>query len=157
MVRGENFTAAVDMVVEQCCNCGLAFAMTADFRKRMLDSRVKGRGTTFYCPAGHPQWYTGETEADKLRRERDRLKQNQAYLEDRRREAEERADHQAARARGYKGHAAKLTKRAKAGVCPCCQRSFENLRRHMEHEHPKFGEVTISTEGTARLIEEPAA
>jgi hypothetical protein len=147
MVSGENFTAAVDMVIEQCCNCGITFAMTAEFKKDRLERRPNDQ--TFYCPRGHAQHYTGESEATKLRRERDRLKQREAYLEDQRREANERADHQAARARGYKGHAAKLTKRAKAGVCPCCQRSFENLRRHMEHEHPKFGDAFVAEEAEA--------
>tara|TARA_Y100000310_G_scaffold338946_1_gene430083 strand:- start:1163 stop:1354 length:192 start_codon:yes stop_codon:yes gene_type:complete len=41
----------------------------------------------------------------------------------------------------YKGQVTKLKNRAKAGVCPCCNRTFQNLSRHMETKHPDFGEV----------------
>ena len=26
------------------------------------------------------------------------------------------------------------------GVCPCCNRSFENLRNHMHTQHPDYGQ-----------------
>ena len=32
----------------------------------------------------------------------------------------------------------KLKKRVAAGVCPCCQRSFINLRRHMTTQHADY-------------------
>jgi len=135
-VRGATFTAAVEMVVEECCNCGMAFAMPREFKNDRLKRRRNDM--SFYCPRGHAQHYTGESEEVKLRRERDQLKQREAYLEDMRREAEQRAEHERNRANGYKGHATRITKRAKAGVCPCCNRSFENLRRHMADQHPQF-------------------
>ena len=135
-VRGMTLTVSQDLVTETCCECGMLFAMTADFRKTRLERRPGD--LTFYCPRGHAQHYTGESEATKLRRERDRLKQNAAYLEDRRCAAEAEADYQRRRANGYKGHAAKITKRAKAGVCPCCNRHFTALERHMASKHPDY-------------------
>lgn len=135
--RGTEFVAGLNMVVETCCQCGMAFAMTRDFQNRALKNRGQN-GQVFYCPAGHRQWYTGESEADKLRRERDRLKQNEAWYEQRNRELREEAEHQRHRANGYKGYATKLRKRAKAGVCPCCNRHFEQLARHMANRHPEF-------------------
>ena len=93
----------------------------------------------FYCTHGHPQCFAeGESVETALRRERDQLKQRQAYLHDCIKEEREKAEHERRRANGYKGHATKITKRAKAGVCPCCNRSFENLRRHMAGQHPTF-------------------
>lgn len=133
---GAAFTFSQEMIVETCCNCGIAFAMTADFRNDRL--KRKPNDKSFYCPRGHPQHFTGESEETKLRRERDRLKQEQAYLEDRARQAREEAEHERRRANGYKGHAARITKRAKAGVCPCCNRTFVQLARHMATQHPQF-------------------
>jgi hypothetical protein len=26
-------------------------------------------------------------------------------------------------------------------VCPCCNRTFSNLQRHMAHKHPQFAKV----------------
>lgn len=134
-----------DLVIEHCCACSIAFAMPAEFQAR-AKAKPGANGMLFYCPAGHSQYYTGESEADRLRRENNRLKQNQAYLEDQRRLATEDAEHQRRRANGYKGHAARISKRAKAGICPCCNRSFENLRRHMEGQHPEFGSEAIERE-----------
>lgn len=39
---------------------------------------------------------------------------------------------------GVKGVLKKFKNRVHHGVCPCCQRSFENLRRHMASKHPEF-------------------
>lgn len=123
-----------DYVNEQCGECGITFG----FPKAVRDTRLQDL-KTWYCPNGHPRVFNaGHTEADKLRRERDRLKQSVAYQLDCTRRAEEEAEHQKRRANGYKGHAARITKRAKAGVCPCCNRTFAQLARHMATQHPTF-------------------
>lgn len=136
--RGATFVAEVKLVVETCCNCHMQFAMPAELKQRLLDGRKNGESKPFYCPAGHIQIYIGESEADQLRRERDRLKQDTTYLEGQRKRADEEAEHQRHRANGYKGALAKTKKRVAAGVCPCCTRSFANLQRHMATKHPEF-------------------
>lgn len=101
---------------------------------------------SFYCLHGHSNVYReGESELDKIRRERDRLKQQAAQKDDELRWARqseqrqrEEAQHQRNRANGYKGHATRITKRAKAGICPCCNRHFTALERHMATKHPEF-------------------
>lgn len=52
-----------DYVIISCCNCGMDFAITADFDGELLKSK-----RLFYCVNGHPQSYTGETEQQKLDR-----------------------------------------------------------------------------------------
>jgi len=100
----------------------------------------------FFCPYGHEAVFSEEeTEVDKLRRERDRLKQDAARLNDEiewqrkaKETAREEAKYERARANGYKGHATRITRRAKAGMCPCCRRTFSNMADHMRKEHPTF-------------------
>lgn len=41
-------------------------------------------------------------------------------------------------ASAYKGQATRLRNRIKAGVCPRCNRTFQNLQRHMAGQHPEF-------------------
>jgi len=142
--RGITYEVTQQMVTEQCCNCGVVFAMAKEFHDQCR-ARPGPNGKSFYCPAGHGQHYQGETEADKLRRERDRLAQRVAQKEDEismwRATADDqrdKAEHERRRANGYKGHAAKITKRAKAGICPCCNRHFVALERHMATKHPTF-------------------
>ena len=116
-----------------CHKCNMQFAVSNAFYATALQMK---EDLTFYCPAGHPQVFvSGESQETKLRRERDRLKQNTAMLEDSLRHAN--ADRDAARrsASAYKGTATRMKNRAKAGVCPCCNRTFLNLARHMKSQH----------------------
>lgn len=93
----------------------------------------------FYCAYGHRQFYVeGETEADKLRRERDRLAQQIAERDDRIRAERDRADAAERRSAAARGQVTKIKNRVGAGVCPCCTRSFSNLRRHMETQHSDY-------------------
>lgn len=135
-VRGQTFSAAIDMVVEQCCNCGVTFAMTKDFKDEKLKYRDNHNRRSFYCPNGHPQWYLGETEEQKLKRELAQTENDKKWYERRYKEESQRADHERHRANGYKGHATRITKRVKAGVCICCNRTFKDLAAHMATKHP---------------------
>ena len=109
-----------------CCgDCGIEFQVPDHF----YNERYK-TGKGWSCPNGHNRAFK-ESEADKLRRERDRLKQDAARLEDERREAVARAE------RAEKAHK-KLKKRTAAGTCPCCKRTFSNMSEHMKHQHPEF-------------------
>lgn len=101
----------------------------------LQESALCNRGVIqFFCAYGHGQYYIeGESEESKLRRERDRLKQDAARLEYECIDTIARAD---------KAEKAikRLKKRASAGTCPCCQRTFSNMATHMRNQHPSFGD-----------------
>lgn len=113
-----------------CCACSMLFAVPKDFnRRRREDSK------SFYCPAGHAQHYKpGGSEADRLKRDLERERQVREAAESRAGKAEQNL---AQVARAHR----KMRERVMNGVCPCCNRSFGNLRDHMKTEHPDFGEV----------------
>lgn len=70
----------------QCCRCKEAFGLA-----QSTYDTLQRNEHIFRCPWGHEQHFTGgPTEADKLRRERDRLKQDAARLQDEIRVAQER-------------------------------------------------------------------
>jgi hypothetical protein len=140
--------AIVAELIEQTCGeCGCVWGFPTELRKQRLKD-----GKPFYCPNGHGRRFTqGNTEEDKLRRENQRLKQEQAYLEDSRRRAIEDAERQRRRANGYKGHATRITKRAKAGICPCCNRTFQQLARHMATQHPTFTPLEVIEGGKSAV------
>jgi len=120
--------------VEHCCNCGMAFAMTDAFHERKLKDQ-----TYFSCPSGHQQHYTGLTEEQKLRKEVER-KQQMLDAANARADTSEREREQIAKAHK------KMRERVMNGVCPCCNRTFQNLMMHMRSEHPEFREFkTLST------------
>jgi hypothetical protein len=73
--------------LETCFRCKVEFAMSDEVHAVAVQRRESG---CFYCPNGHSQVYvTGETEVEKMRRERDRAIQEQARLHDRIREERE--------------------------------------------------------------------
>lgn len=70
-----------------CHECGVEYWMPTRLNEQC---RSKGPNKTFYCPNGHSAVYR-ESEADKVRRDLERAKQNEAYLEARIKEERERA------------------------------------------------------------------
>lgn len=84
---------------------------------------------------GHSMSYA-ENEADRLRRERDNLKQQMARVEEERNRAYKWGEDEAAARRKAEGELKQMQKRVHAGVCPCCNRTFANVARHMQSKHP---------------------
>jgi len=128
-----------------CCTCGVLFCMPESLIKNRRED-----GTTFYCPNGHTMTFGNaiKREADKLREE---LAAQARWLEAsradvvRQRERREAAERQAAAARGQ---VTKLKNRVGNGVCPCCNRTFTNLQRHMHTKHPGFANEGADVPGT---------
>jgi len=119
-----------------CFRCQVPFAMNEATYQTAQHGKEK---FTFYCPFGHPQFFvSGETAADKLRRERDLLAQRIAQKDDEIKRQRELREHAERRASAFKGKVTRLKNRAAAGVCPCCNRQFQNLKMHMENKHPDF-------------------
>lgn len=103
---------------------------------------LQGRGEIpFYCAYGHRQFYIeGESEATKLRRERDLLAQRIAQRDDeikRQRELREGTERQLSATRGV---VTRIKNRVGHGVCPCCNRTFGDLARHMASKHADYAQ-----------------
>lgn len=98
-----------------CCNCGIVYAMP-----EQMIARLKREGGSFYCPNGHGQHFT-EPETDRLRRLLDEANRSKTQL----------AGDYATLQREHM----RLQRRITAGVCPCCNRTFQNLARHMAAKH----------------------
>ncbi len=108
-----------------CCTCGVFFFLSS----RFIEVRRED-GKNFYCVNGHAQCY-GEGETKKLQRQ----------LEERERQLREskcdtlRAQNELMEEAKIRGKAERKLKRVHRGVCPDCNRTFENLARHMQCKH----------------------
>lgn len=121
-----------DMVLEQCPTCSVEYAIPRmAYDKAKQSSGPNGR--SIYCPNGHSWHYIGETEAEKQRHRADLLAQQIAQRDDEIAGLEKSVS-------AHKGQITKLKKRASVGVCPCCNRSFRQLSRHMQNKHPAYVE-----------------
>lgn len=131
-----NFTTKLETI--NCATCGVMFAIPNDFLERR-----RADGKQFYCPSGHVNVYY-ETEVMRLKkkleqaeREANAAKMREQAERDQRLAAEE--DHDKTK-RAF----ARAKKRASAGVCPCCTRSFGNVKKHLATKHPEFAAKFIS-------------
>lgn len=107
-----------------CGECGGIYAINARYHSQ---KREKGGGWT--CPYCKTSWgFFGKTPVEKAREELEAEKQRHRATLARVNEAE-------AVAEKLRKDAARAKKRAHAGLCPCCNRTFVNLQRHMATKH----------------------
>lgn len=125
-----NITEVIETL--QCAECAITFGVPRRFEQDRRSDHKQ-----FYCPQGHVNIYRGESNEEKMRRERDIAQQQLARVEDEKREALRAVERARAETK-------KLKKRAASGTCPCCQRSFSNMTEHMKKQHPKFVAAEIT-------------
>lgn len=123
------------------CWCGVQHAVPQSLRDEQMRLH-DNKGTPFgiYCPLGHSHIPSGESLADKHRREMELAEKRLAAERARHDQTRADRDHIEACRRAEKAAKTRLKKRIGAGVCPCCKRSFQNLARHMKGQHPEFAE-----------------
>lgn len=119
------------LVVETCYKCGMPFGLDADFRRRKLET-----GTGFFCPQGHGQVFI-TSEVQRLKQELAAANERKDYLHRAKDRLHEELLQQKYKTRAEKAAKTRVLNRVHAGVCTCCNRTFQNLRRHMETKHPK--------------------
>jgi hypothetical protein len=124
-----------ELTITDCCVCGVVFAVPDRF---LMNRREKG--SQFFCPNGHSLIYR-KTEAQRLQEELDRVKRQLDWSDTHARAVADQLDAAERSNRALRGSNTKLRKRIAAGVCPCCQRPFQNLARHMAGQHPDYAEV----------------
>lgn len=117
-----------------CCHegCNIGFAVPVSFERVRRNDHA-----WFYCPNGHRQHWSGQTEEEKriarlekaLARREDELTREMARVVD------ERKAHAAT-----KGKLTKTRNRAAKAMCPVdgCRRHFSNVARHVASQHPGY-------------------
>jgi hypothetical protein len=121
LIRGERH------VLKQCGTCAVWHTVP-----EIVHDSYYREGGFWHCPNGHQRGYRrGQEEIDRenIRLERDRLKQQQAQLMD-------EIAAQRTRAVAAEKKVLQTKRRANAGVCQCCNRTFSNVQRHMKIKHP---------------------
>lgn len=113
----------------QCGTCGVWHAIP----RVMYDSCVS-EGGYWYCPNGHQRGFNEGSiynENKKLKRQLEQERKRKEW-------AEKEAENSENRRRAQKAATTRLQNRIKAGVCPCCHRTFKQLAAHMKNKHPNY-------------------
>ena len=67
----------VPMVMVECCNCHMPFAMTSE-----LNVELRRTHESFFCPKGHSQSYACKSDIERARDERDRAERLRALAQE---------------------------------------------------------------------------
>ncbi len=124
ITAGLQYTEVITLETIVCYKCGIPFGVPSNFKRACLQ---EGPEKTFYCPNGHGQVYTKST-SDKLKEKFDQEKESLI-------KANDLAWDTVYKIRTEKNNLEKQLKRVKNGVCPCCNRSFKDLKKHMQTKH----------------------
>lgn len=130
----------------ECANCCMTFAVAGRFIRDRRDDHK-----SFYCPNGHSNFYKGQSEAEKLKKQLEEKERALTWERSRVAELTRRKTRIENSLRAVKGVATKAKEalaRTENGVCPQCNRTFAQLARHMQSRHgvecnkpPKGSEV----------------
>ena len=126
-------TLSSNYTVETCIVCGIHYAFPNEFYNQRRNDHKD-----FYCPNGHAQHYSVESDKERLRREKEQLK-NQLDQEEKRTQywRDEFEGEKRSKA-AYKAHHTILKNKIKKGECPCCNRSFPDVAEHIKSVHPDY-------------------
>lgn len=105
--------------------CGVQFAVP-----EAIINASRNYGASFFCPRGH-KLSIGDSENDKLKKQIENEKQRREW-------AEKNAETARKAEAIARGKLKAQSERVKNGVCPCCNRTFQNLMRHMSTKHPEW-------------------
>lgn len=129
-----NYTGTLTVTV---CWCGMKHAIPEELYRTAQRQHADGHDSWIYCPQGHKWAIAGESAAAKLQREKDQLTARLARADQRQAELKTSLEAAHRQTAAQKAVATKIRKRAAKGVCPCCNRFFAELSRHIKTDHPE--------------------
>lgn len=127
---------SVSMIWITCYACGVAYGMA----RHVYDQRRKDK-EAFFCTNGHSAVFSADL-VEQQKRQIASLEQSLKFANDDRDDARRREDKAVRSERAQKANVTKLKRRAQHGVCAHCNRTFENVARHMLTKHPAEGKNT---------------
>lgn len=122
--------AAIELSVElttvNCGECGGVYAVNSRFHTQRRE-----KGGYWTCPYCKTSWGFNPDGAENAR-----LKKELQAEKDRKLAALAEANEARAALERQRKESARVARRVKHGVCTCCNRTFQNLARHMKTKHP---------------------
>lgn len=130
---GYRYQTGANLVVINCGVCAIQFAVPSDWHSKLVQTRE-----WFYCPRGCKIHYSGESEAEKLKRQLDDSRAHAGRLASQREQLQSSLSAQRGATTRARNQRDKARAEQAAGVCPCCGKEFKVLVKHMKRVHPEF-------------------
>ncbi len=122
---------SVDFEVDTC-SCGGVYALPSNFIRQRRESHE-----AWNCP------YCDRQRSFENSHENEILRNKVARLERSVERKQNSLDYANNRVRSLKGVITRTKKRIGKGVCPCCNRHFADVERHMQNKHPDYVENNV--------------
>lgn len=120
------------------CWCGIQHAIPESLRKLQIAEKDRGKEQVVFCPLGHEYVAGGKTEAERLRKEVEWQKMMRVREQASHDQTKAELETSRHRLRATKAAHTRTKNRVGKGVCPCCNRHFKDLERHMSGQHPEY-------------------
>ena len=122
------FTVEGALVTQDCGKCGGIFAISQDYYKECC----RDHSQSWYCPYCKIGWHrTGMTDEQRATARAERAESDARDVRCRNATLRRRLS-------ATKGIVTRTKNRVSKGVCPRCNRHFEQLQRHMASKHPEY-------------------
>lgn len=128
-------TKTVELTEGCCAVCGIDYAVPKDW----LQQKINDKGE-FYCPNGHCRVFTNESHYEKEQR----LEREKLQIEERAKRLQSDNNILRNEIENEKRKLEKLNIRINNGVCPHCNRTFQNLKRHIQCKHESNPDSNVS-------------
>lgn len=127
-----NTSTNIQIVAVWCPTCGIPYGLPEGFCEERQED-----GRSWRCPNGDSLSYH-ETDAMRLSRQLEAAKRREEYAKIRANGEEARRRQAERRAAAARGQVTRIKRRVAHGVCPCCNRTFADLAKHMSGQHPEY-------------------
>lgn len=126
------------LVIETCW-CGMPHAIPQELRNHQWEQKQNGKTQDgIYCPAGHKWIFKGTSQVDRLKQELELANKRALNITAAHDQTKAALRETELSLRGTKAAKTRIKNRIAKGVCPCCNRYFKELDRHMHDQHPEF-------------------
>ena len=113
----------------ECGECSIVFAMPTSKYNRCRD-----QGEGWCCPNGHNRVFC-KSENAKLQEQLNAERQKAVREQQAREQSQAETNELREKNNKITGKLSRVYKRVRNGVCPCCNRHFDNLEGHMKTKH----------------------
>jgi hypothetical protein len=117
-----------------CFKCHATFCITKDAKRELKETHE-----IFWCPyCGKSQYFPHKSENEELKEVLERYRKKLVGERARHDQTKADRDYEKRRRASMQGVVTRTKKRIGKGICPCCNRYFKNLHRHMTNQHPEY-------------------
>lgn len=124
----------VKLTTINCGECGGTYALNTRYV-----NQKQTNGGYWNCPYCKCSWgYGDQSENARLKKELELERKRKEWAQKDAERAKEQRDAAQYRERAQKAAKTRIKNRIAKGVCPCCNRTFSDLSRHMSTKHPEY-------------------